>query len=294
MGKRTKKEHWFKKLRNRFRLVILDDQTFEERFTMRLTVLNILIFLVSISILMISITFILIANTGIREYIPGYPDVNERNQIVELNLMADSLLYDIQRRDIYISNIKNILEDNIPSDSAEEQITSNVQIDTTSLKKSVEDSVLRAEFEYQLMYSQYFSDQEAQENTSAFSIRNFSFFPPINGIITSKFNASEKHYGIDIVTSHNEAIKATLEGTVIYGGWTLETGYALAIQHKHNLISIYKHNSVLLKKEGDHVFAGDPIGIAGSTGELSTGPHLHFELWYNGTPINPEEYIIFN
>jgi hypothetical protein len=294
MANSKRKDHWFKKIRNRFRLVIFDDQTFEERFTMRLTTLNILIFLVSISIVMIFITFFIIARTGIREYIPGYPDVDERNRIIELNLMADSLLYDIHRKDIYIQNIKNILEDNVPSDTMEERETSNVQIDTSAYQKSVEDSLLRAEFQYQLMYSQYFTDQENQEGSPAFSIRSFSFFPPINGIITSRFNASEKHYGIDIVASHNEAIKATLDGTVIYGGWTLETGYALAIQHKHNLISIYKHNSVLLKKEGDHVFAGDPIGIAGSSGELSTGPHLHFELWYNGTPINPEEYIIFN
>ncbi|MEE4260667.1 MAG: M23 family metallopeptidase [Bacteroidales bacterium] len=294
MAKRKKKENWYRKITNRFRLVIFDDQTFEERFTMRLTTLNILIFLVSVSIVMIFITFFIIANTGIREYIPGYPDVNERNRIVELNLMADSLLYDIQRKDMYIQNIKNVLEDNIPNDSLEEPEVLDVQIDTAGYKKSVEDSLLRAEFQYQLMYGQYFSEQENQGGSDVFSIRSFSFFPPINGIITSKFNAAEKHYGIDIVTSHNEAIKATLDGTVIYGGWTLETGYALAIQHPHNLISIYKHNSVLLKKEGDHVYAGDPIGIAGSSGELSTGPHLHFELWYNGTPVNPEEYIIFN
>lgn len=294
MAKRKKKENWYKKITNRFRLVIFDDQTFEERFTMRLTTLNILIFLTSVSIVMISITFFIIANTGIREYIPGYPDVNERSRIVELNLLADSLLYDIQRKDIYIQNIKNILEDNIPTDSLEEPEELTVQLDTAGYQKSVEDSLLRAEFQYQLMYSQYFTDQENKANKSDFSIRSFSFFPPINGIITSKFNASEKHFGIDIVTSHNEAIKATLDGTVIYAGWTLETGYALAIQHQYNLISIYKHNSVLLKKEGDHVHAGDPIGIAGSSGELSTGPHLHFELWYNGTAVNPEEYINFN
>lgn len=294
MGKRRKKENWYRKITNRFRLVIFDDQTFEERFTMRLTTLNIFIFLISVSIVMIFITFFIIANTGIKEYIPGYPDIDERNRIVELNLMADSLLYDMHRKDIYIQNIKNILEDNIPSDTLEEPNTSNVQIDTSAYRKSIEDSLLRAEFQYQLMYGQYFSDQENQSSSDGFSIRSFSFFPPINGIITSKFNVSEKHYGIDIVTSHSEAIKATLDGTVIYGGWTLETGYALAIQHQHNLISIYKHNSVLLKKEGDHVRAGDPIGISGSSGELSSGPHLHFELWYNGTPINPEEYIIFN
>lgn len=294
MGKRAKEENWFQKITNRFRLVIFDDQTFEERFTMRLTTLNILIFLVSISIVMISITFLIIANTSVRELIPGYPDVNEKNRIIELNLMADSLLYDIQQKDRYIKNIKNILEDKDPTEGIVELQESTIQIDTTAYKKSVEDSLLRAEFQYQIMYSQYFSGQEIQEDLPGTSIRSFSFFPPINGIVTSRFNMSEKHYGIDIVSSHNEAIKATLDGTVIYGGWTLETGHAIAIQHKQNLISIYKHNSVLLKKIGDHVHAGDPIGIAGSSGDLSTGPHLHFELWYNGTPINPEDYIIFN
>ena len=294
MGKRTKKENWYKKITNRFRLVIFDDQTFEERFTMRLTTLNILIFVVSTSIVMISITFFIIANTYIKEYIPGYPNIDQRKQLYELNLMADSLLYDIQRKDVYIQNIKNILEDKEPAEESEEPPISNLQLDTAEMKRSVEDSLLRAEFEYQTMYSLYFSDQEMQDNTSSSSIRSFNLFPPINRIITAKFNLTEKHYGIDIVTSHNEATKATLDGTVIYGGWTLETGHAIVIQHQQNLISIYKHNSVLLKKEGDHVQAGDPIAIAGSSGEFSTGPHLHFELWYNGTPIDPEEYIIFN
>ncbi|RLD48774.1 MAG: M23 family peptidase [Bacteroidetes bacterium] len=289
-----KDKKWYNKITNKFRLVILDDQTFEERFSMRLTALNILIFLVSISIVMMSITFFFIANTSVREFIPGYPNVDQRKQIYELNLMADSLLYDIQQKDRYIQNIKNILEGNIPDDASEEPAGLEVQIDTSGMKKSMEDSMLRAEFEYQNLYSLYFTEQDLQESKSESSIRSFNFFPPISGIITAKFNLTEKHYGVDIVTSHNEATKATLDGTVVYAGWTLETGYTIAIQHQQNLISIYKHNSVLLKKEGDYVHTGDPIAIAGNSGNLSTGPHLHFELWYNGTPVDPEEYIIFN
>jgi len=235
-----------------------------------------------------------IAKTSLKEYIPGYPNVDQRKQVYELNLLADSLLYDIQQKDRYIQNIKNILEDRVPEDEPEAMNTTNVKIDTGEMKRSLEDSLLRAEFEYQNMYNLYFTDQELQENNQESSIRSFNFFPPINGVITAPFNPAVKHYGTDIVTAHNEATKATLDGTVIYAGWTLETGYTIAIQHQHDLISIYKHNSVLLKKEGDYVHAGDPIAIAGNSGELSTGPHLHFELWYNGMPVNPEEYIIFN
>ncbi len=289
-----KKKKWYNKITNRFRLVILDDHTFEERFSMRLTTLNILIFLFSISIIMMSITFFVIANTSIREFIPGYPNIDQRKQIYELNLMADSLLYDIQQKDRYIQNIKNILEDNIPEDPTEEFIATDVKIDTSGVKKSVEDSLLRAEFEYQNLYSLYFTEQDMQESKSESSIRSFNFFPPLSGVITARFNVAEKHYGVDIVTTHNEATKTTLDGTVIYSGWTLETGYTIIIQHRQNLLSVYKHNSVLLKKEGDYVHTGDPIAIAGNSGQLSTGPHLHFELWYNGTPVDPEEYIIFN
>ena len=154
--------------------------------------------------------------------------------------------------------------------------------------------MLRAEFETQNMYNLYFNEYGQSRETSRSSIRSFNFFAPINGVITAKFNLSEKHFGTDIVTSHNEAVKATLDGTVIFTDWTLETGHVIGIQHARNLISFYKHNSVLLKKQGEHVNAGDPIAISGESGELLSGPHLHFELWYNGTPVNPEEYIIFD
>jgi murein DD-endopeptidase MepM/ murein hydrolase activator NlpD len=112
-------------------------------------------------------------------------------------------------------------------------------------------------------------------------------------VITNEFNASQNHYGIDIVAKQNEAIKCVLDGTVILSNWTLETGYTIAIQHQQNIVSVYKHNSALLKKEGEFVKAGDPIAIVGQTGELTTGPHLHFELWSDGNPVNPKDYINF-
>ena len=159
-------------------------------------------------------------------------------------------------------------------------------------KRSPEDSILRDEYTNANSYDLFYS--EAGDSPAATTSRsNFHFFNPLKGIITNDFDVLSKHYGIDIVSKQNEAIKATLDGTVILSEWTVQTGYVICLQHKGNFISVYKHNSVLLKQEGSIVKAGDPIAIIGESGELSTGPHLHFELWYNGTPVNPKDYIAF-
>jgi murein DD-endopeptidase MepM/ murein hydrolase activator NlpD len=145
------------------------------------------------------------------------------------------------------------------------------------------------------MYNLYASEApQIADKSSMVSIRNFNFFPPVNGIVTAHFNLKDRHYGTDLATNYNQAIKSTLDGSVIFADWTLETGYVIAIQHPFNIISVYKHNSVLLKKSGDHVNVGEPIAISGQSGELSSGPHLHFELWYNGIPLNAEDYILFS
>ncbi len=293
MAKHAKKEKWYKKLRNRYRLVVFNDQTFEERFSFRLTRINVLGIVVSLGIIFITLTFFIIAYTPIREYIPGYPSVDQKMELYSLNLMADSMLSDLHRKDMYIQNIKNIIEGKEVGGEYIEPPQSDYNYDTIVMRKSAEDSILRAEFEHQTMYNLYFTET-AQQEASVSSIRSFNFFSPIVGIPTSHFDAKEKHFGIDIAASRNEVVKATLDGTVIIADWTLETGHVIAIQHRRNLISVYKHNSVLLKKMGDHANAGEPIAITGQSGELATGPHLHFELWYNGTPVNPEDYVIFN
>ena len=274
-------------------MVVFNEQTFEERFSFRLTRLNVVIFILSLGIFFITLTFFIIAYTPIREYIPGYPNINQKKELYNLNMMADSMLNDLHQKDVYIQNIKNIIDGKDVGGEYIEQATSTLNYDTIEIRKSTEDSILRAEFEYQTMYNLYFTESGQQEETAS-SIRAFNFFSPLSGIITSHFNAGENHFGTDIAVSHNEAVKSTLEGTVVFADWTLETGHVIAVQHRRNLISVYKHNSVLLKKMGDHTNAGEPIAITGQSGELATGPHLHFELWYNGTPINPEDYVIFN
>ncbi len=275
-------------------MVIFNDQTFEERISFRLTRLNVFLSVFSVGIIFMALTFIVIANTSVKKYIPGYPDIDDKRQLYNLNILADSLLNDIEIKNQYIASIKNIFQDSMIQEHNYEMEMEGARYDTIKNRKSYNDSILRAEFENQSMYNLYFNESEQTSKPTKSSIRSFNFFTPLQGIITAGFNVMENHYGIDIVTTHNEAVKAALEGTVIFSGWTLETGYIISLQHERNFISVYKHNSVLLKKEGDHVLAGEPIAISGQSGELTTGPHLHFELWENGNPVNPEVYILFN
>jgi murein DD-endopeptidase MepM/ murein hydrolase activator NlpD len=157
--------------------------------------------------------------------------------------------------------------------------------------KSKKDSLLRKQIEGEEQYNLTFSEKPRQQ--TGINLSQLHFFTPLRGVITNSYNQETDHFGTDIVAGPNEVIKATLEGTVIVANWTLETGYVIQIQHENNLVSIYKHNAELLKKVGNRVLAGEPIAIVGNSGEITTGPHLHFELWYNGSPVNPEDYIVF-
>ncbi len=292
-GKKKKKK-WSEKLRSKYRLVILNDETFEEKVSFRLTRLNVFVLLGTLSILLIFLTAIIISFTSLREYIPGYMNPEIPKQVYELQQLTDSLEKDFHRKNLYLQNIRNIIEGKEITDTIVPNTEQTANYDTiTSLYRSVEDSLLRVEYEKQNSYSLFLAESEYLYSENKSSISSFNFFTPLKGIITRNFNLAEKHYGIDIVAATNEAIKATLDGTVIFSDWTVETGYVIGIQHKHNILSIYKHNSALLKKTGTYVKAGEPVAIIGESGELSTGPHLHFELWFNGTPVNPKNYMGF-
>jgi murein DD-endopeptidase MepM/ murein hydrolase activator NlpD len=287
-----KKNNFFTRLKNKYRLVIIDDDTLEEQFSFRLSRLNVFVALGALIIFLIVLTTFLIAFTPLREYIPGYGSHETERNIRELMLKADSLEENLKNKDLYLYNIRNIIEgkeivDNLP-EKPDSTKTGYSKIDFT---KSKEDSLLRLEIEKQDKYNIAASDNSS--GSSIASISSFFFFTPLKGIITNNFDQANGHYGVDIVAAKNEAIKSTLAGTVVFAGWTLKTGYTIAIQHEDNLISVYKHNSALMKKEGDYVDAGEVIAIIGESGELSTGPHLHFELWYGGSPINPRDYIVF-
>lgn len=288
-----KRVHWYQKLRDKYRLVILNEDTFEEKLSFRLSRLNVFVVLGMMAIILIFLTTYLIAFTPLKEYIPGYNDTNVQEDLYELQLRADSLEQAFHSKDLYINNMKKVLmgEVDYPDAKAAGKDTADYKNYTDiKLKKSREDSLLRAEFEKNNQFSLSAGGSE-KKNSAVIGIP--SFFPPVKGIITNGFNAGAKHYGVDIAAPKNEAVKAAYDGTVIFSEWSSTTGNVIAIQHINNVITVYKHNSVVLRKQGARVKAGESIAIIGETGEYATGPHLHFELWINSSPVNPENYVIF-
>lgn len=287
----TRWKRFRKKLHDKYRLVIMNDSTFERKVSFRLTRMNVFVAVGAAVIVLIVATTFMIAYTPLREYIPGYGDVSMQRDVYRLMLKTDSMEKEIARRNLYLENLKYIIAGkDFPQPDIKKPADSSLPKYTElDFNISPEDSALRNEFESINSYNLTFS----AESEGKGSISNFFFFTPIKGFVVNGFNPAKKHFGVDILAQKNEVVKATLNGTVIFTGWTLETGYVISLQHSNNIVSIYKHNSVLLKKTGDYVNAGEPIAIVGETGELSTGPHLHFELWHNGNAANPKEYMSF-
>ena len=292
MPTEKKKRKLVARLRNKYRLVIMNDDTFEEKASLRLSPLNLFVFSGTILLTLITLMIYLIAFTPIREYIPGYADLNMQRNVYRLTILADSLGQEMAFKDRYIENMKKIVNgtfDENDTSGSKPGNTGKTEVPKV-LQKSKEDSALRAMIESQDRFELNAPEQKSSRSND---VSSFFFFTPVKGTITNIFNAAEKHYGVDVAAAPNEAIKATLDGSVILSSWTTETGYVIAIQHSNNLVSLYKHNSALLKKSGAYVKAGEAIAIIGNSGEFSTGTHLHFELWYNGSPVNPKDYIAF-
>ncbi len=271
----------------------MTDDTLEERFTFRLSRLNVFIVLGTLTIVLIFLTSILIAFTPLREYIPGYTNVGLQKKLYELQLKTDSVEKDLAYKDRFINNLRNIIDGKDLTEDVPIPRDTMKRYGNINIKRSVEDSLLRMEVENQGKYTLYKMETQETENAKKSSIGGVLFFSPLKGVVTNGYSPSTRHFGIDIVSRENEAIKSVLDGTVIFTNWTLETGYVIVIQHAQNIVSIYKHNSAILKKVGDIVKSGDPVAIIGQTGELTTGPHLHFELWNEGGPVNPKDYITF-
>ena len=291
--KGNRKKNWIIRLKSKYRLVFMTDDTLEERLTFRLSRLNVFIALGTLTILLIILTSILIAFTPLKEYIPGYTNVGLQRSLYRLQFKTDSIEKDLRQKDLFIKSLKDVINGkDLTSDVPVVRDTMRKYSDIR-LKKSMEDSLLRWEIEHQNRYdiSRVNSSEEAFHQS--LSLGNILFFVPLKGIITNGFDRTIQHFGVDVVAKKDEAVKAVLDGTVIFSNWTIETGYVILLQHQGNILSVYKHNSALLKKPGDLVKAGDPIAIIGETGELVSGPHLHFELWNEGNPVDPKEYISF-
>lgn len=283
-----------RRVRDKYRLVILSEDTLEERLSFSLSRMNVFVAIGVLSIGLVFLTTYIIAFTPLKEYIPGYTDVTLQRRIYELQLRSDSVAIVLNSRHQYLENLKNVLGGTVPDERQKlmpEDTAQAGKYKNIKDKRSPEDSLLRLEYENRSKYNLFKSDKGTVATGS--SMRNLTFFSPLKGVVSSEFDPLRRHFGIDLVAAKNEAIKSIQDGTVVFTGWTVETGYVIAVQHPGNVISIYKHNSVLLKKEGNVVQAGESIAIIGETGELSTGPHLHLELWINGVPVNPHDYIVF-
>jgi murein DD-endopeptidase MepM/ murein hydrolase activator NlpD len=288
MPNKSKQKRYIHKLKSKYRLSILNDQTFEEVWVMRLSRLNVIAAVGGMAIILVTIVTLLIAFTPLREFIPNYPDGNTRRSIVQNALKSDSLERELRQWKIYLGNLHTILRGGSP-DNLESLSDTAVRYKEINFKRSVEDSLLRMQIESEELYNLSLVDNKKDVN----SLARLHFFAPVKGVITNTFKIQQAHFGVDIVAPPNEVIVAISDGTVTFSSWTLETGYVIQIMHGNNLLSVYKHNSKLLKQSGTQVKAGEAIAIIGNSGELTTGPHLHFELWYNGSPINPEQYIVF-
>ena len=286
-NEKKEKKKFTKKLLHKYRLIVLNEDTFEERLSFKLTRLNVFVAVSLAAIFLIVATTILIAFTGLREYIPGYSSTALKQKAAELAYRADSLQMVVELNNQYYNSIKKVLAGDVHTVNFNRDSIIEAQQsldDDIDLRPSKEDSLLREMVVQEDKYNIF----ETATNKA-----NYALFAPVKGPISEGYDIRERHFGVDIVTSNNAPVKAVSEGPVIVAEWTAETGNVIILEHSYGLLSIYKHNSSLTKEQGEKVRKGEVIATSGSTGEFTTGPHLHFELWSEGQPLNPTEFIDF-
>lgn len=272
----------------KYRFSIFNDTTHEEIFTFRAYGLySILTIVLAVVFLVASVT-LLISFTSLREFIPGYPSAQSRQDLIQNAIKIDSLQNEINIWRLQLENIQRITVGEKPL-AIDSLLNLHAAKDSSAFavdgNYAKDDSLLRAEV---LKEEQFNLSAKAQKIEQ---IEGLHFFPPLKGVITQEYNPAVGHPYIDIAAPENSVVSAVLNGTVIYAGWDDENGYCIHLQHDNNLVSVYKHNSKLLAKVHDKIAAGTPVALVGNTGTLSTAPHLHFELWHKGEVIDPAQYI---
>ena len=285
--KKMESKKKIRRLKYRYRLVVYNDSTYHTVWSAKLTRFKmfgvVILFVASV----ITVTTILVAFTSIRELIPGYPSEAVREMTVKNAILTDSLAQQIKLRDDYFEQIRTIIRGEVIEDDYE-------MLDTFIHPSTIEHHL----YSHDSIFAQSLLEERLDLSVrmgegNEINLDNIHFFTPLQGMISGKFDKLINHYGIDIVGLPNSRISAVLSGTVIFSAWTLDTGYVIYIQHDNNFISAYKHNSEVLKKMGEQVEAGEVIAFMGNSGEYTTGPHLHFELWFRGIPLDPQQYIDF-
>ncbi|UJH69272.1 M23 family metallopeptidase [Allomuricauda sp. SCSIO 65647] len=289
MAKKGKKRKEIKrKLLHKYRLVILNESTFEEKISFKLNRLNVFVTGTIFIIVLIALTTLLIAFTPLREYIPGYSSTKLKRQATELTYKTDSLVTVLNYTNRYLENVRMVLRGDIENtETNRDSLFEKYKLDpnTINLTPIKEDLELREQVELEDKYNLF---ERTVEGTRTI------LFPPVSGEISQRYDVNQKHFAVDVTTPKDSPVKAVANGTVIFAEWTSDTGNVIIIEHEDDLISAYKHCGSLNKSQGEHVNAGEVVASVGNTGELTTGPHLHFELWKDGKPIDPQDYIDFN
>jgi murein DD-endopeptidase MepM/ murein hydrolase activator NlpD len=285
---KKKKNTLRKKLTYKYRLVILNDDTLEEKISFKLNRLNVYVLSGIFAISLIVLTSLLIAYTPLKEYIPGYTSTKYKKKVLQLEEEIQQYNAELKANKTYIANVQNILNGNINIKNIDQLSKDSVKAKTNTEDLKVEASEKETKFREKIEEQDRFSIFE-----KATKKNEIVFFPPLKGEITQGYNAKEKHFAIDIAVPKNTPVKAIADGTVIFSGFTPDTGNVLIIEHPQGYLSVYKHNATLFKEQGDLVKSGEVIANAGSTGSLTSGTHLHFELWSDGYPIDPTRFIDF-
>ena len=277
------------KLKYKFRLIVMNDSTLEERLSIRFSTLEMFSLFSFGGFLLFVFFLLLVGYTPMNQFVPGKASGRLHKELIVIMLKTDSLEKKLLENELYLKNITAIVNGEDPIAIQMEGDTINIALETElSFKKSKEDSLLRIAVEAEDKIS-----ITAKRDKKNLDLENVLFFTPIKGVITNSFDSKKEHFGTDIVAKEDEPIKCVFDGVVVISHWTSETGYVIGIQHANGVFSLYKHNSILFKSVGEYVRSGEAIAVIGNSGDLSSGPHLHFELWYKGVAVNPENYISF-
>ncbi|GAP72882.1 peptidase, M23/M37 family [Candidatus Symbiothrix dinenymphae] len=283
--KKNNSSAFWKKMRFKYKLSFLNEKALEEVFSLRVSFLSIVWSLFALVVVVVVLTAVVIIQTPVHDYLPGYLDDEMREQLLTNGMKTDSLEEVIRLQTSYLENITQLL-------NGTNEVTPMPADDTLTVRaEELKKSEMLTEF------------VRAHEEDTKYSLNMAAAVPvlsedampykPVVGYVSSHFDLNEKHYGIDVATKPKESILATMRGIVIFAGFEATGGYTIELQHPNGIVSVYKHNAVLLKKQGESVNAGEVIAIVGNSGTLSNGTHLHFELWFKGKPLNPEELITF-
>ncbi len=287
-AKRLRRQIIRKKLFTKSRIVLLNEESFEEIFSLRLNLMNVFVAITSISIVMIALTTYIIAFTPLREYIPGYASTKLKREATQNAIKSDSLQKALANNTAYLASIKKVLTGNLDHTRLSRdsiKVSDQETITDVNLAPGEADKKLRAQVDQEDKYNLF---EKAKPKVG------LVLFAPVKGPVTEQYNPAAKHYAVDIALAKDTPIKSVANGTVILADWTPTNGNVIIIRHNDGIISVYKHAASLTKEQGDIVKSGEVIALAGSTGTQSTGVHLHFELWKDGYPINPTQFIDFD